>query len=199
MTRHSAAPLARRFAVVLALGMGLVMAAPAFAGGGSANDLEVGVFLGMVSPDSFEPLNPDGGSFYGFRIGFNITDAWAVEGSWQRASGLAGEYAGNDLDVDLEAIRFNALYNFRPGQRFRWFLTGGVGEESIDADDAPIHEVGLGVNVGAGIRGFLGEKKRFGLRSTARVIFSDPGGGIQDSQTDFELTGGVGWSFGLGK
>jgi len=75
MTRHSAAPLARRFAVVLALGMGLVMAAPAFAGGGSANDLEVGVFLGMVSPDSFEPLNPDGGSFYGFRIGFNITDA----------------------------------------------------------------------------------------------------------------------------
>lgn len=189
----------RRFAItgLVALAAACGLAAPAFAGGGAAYDLEVGVFLGRVMPDSYEPLNPDAGGLYGFRLGFNITDRWAVEGSWQRASGLKGEFAGSDLDVDLEAIRFNALYNFRPGERFRWFLTGGVGEEQIDADDAPIHEVGLGVNAGAGVRGFLGDKKRLGLRATARVVRYDPGGGIAGSQTDFELTAGVGWSFGL--
>jgi len=67
----------------------------------------------------------------------------------------------------------------------------------MDADDVPMHEVGLGVNAGAGVRAFFGEKRRFGLRGTARVIHTDPGGGIQDSQTNLELTVGVGWSFGI--
>ncbi|HKQ96728.1 MAG TPA: outer membrane beta-barrel protein, partial [Candidatus Polarisedimenticolia bacterium] len=176
MTGH-ATPKARRFAGILFLVTGLLVAAPAFAGGGSTGDLEVGVFGGMLSPDDYVPLNPDGGTLYGFRIGYAITDAWSVEGSWQEASGLDGEYLGTDTDVDFEAIRFNFLYNFRAGKPFRWFLTGGVGEESVDADDVPMHEVGLGVNAGAGVRGFFGEKKRFSLRGTARVVYTDPGGG----------------------
>ena len=78
-------------------------------------------------------------------------------------------------------------------------MTFGLGEESIDADDVPMHEVGLGYNAGAGVRAYFGEKKHFSIRGTGRFIFSDPGGGVQGSQTDFEATGGVSWSFGIGQ
>ena len=198
MKGRNATGRAPGFLPALVLLAGVALASPAFAGGGAAGDLEVGVFAGLVSTDDFEPLFPDDGGLYGFGLGYAITDAWAVEGSWQRADDVDGSYGGNDTGIRFEAIRFNALYNFRPGESFRWFVTWGVGEESVDADDVPMHEVGLGVNAGAGVRGFLGASKRFGLRATGRVVFSDPGGGIQGSQTNFEVTGGVGWSFGIG-
>ena len=73
----------RGFVALLVLAAGLGAATPALAGGGSTGDLEVGVFAGMIEPDDYAPLGPDGGSLVGFRLGYAITDAWSVEGSYQ--------------------------------------------------------------------------------------------------------------------
>jgi OOP family OmpA-OmpF porin len=136
------------------------------------------------------------------RGGYFLTDRWSVEGSWQTLS-TEGNMAGPDPDVDLDARRGNILYSFRPGKKFRWFLTVGIGLESIDASDvnasAPdVDESAFGYNLGGGGRWYFGKSRTWGVRADARWVSTDPGGDIDGSQNNYEWNGGLLWSFGGG-
>ena len=184
--------------LVLLLSLSCCAAIPAFAGGGGDDgDWELGAYAGTSHPDSYDPLDPENGSLWGWRVGYFFTEKWSVEGSFQSFS-TDGSVSGQKVDVDLDAVRVNGLLNFRPGKKFRWFLTAGIGRESTQADDVDVDERDLGFNVGGGGRWYFGKKRHFGLRADARWIEVDVGGDIGATQSNYEATGGILWSFGGG-
>jgi len=172
-------------------------ATPAFANGGEKGDVELGFYFGQGNLDSYKPVNPKDGQFWGVRGGYFLTDRWSVEGSWQTL-GTEGSVAGPDPDVDVNALRGNILYNFRPKKKFRWFLTAGLGVESVDASDIDVDESGFGYNFGGGGRWFFGKTHFWGLRADARWVTADPGGDIDGTQSNYEWNGGLLFAFGGG-
>jgi outer membrane protein with beta-barrel domain/thrombospondin type 3 repeat protein len=195
MPAASAAAFAVAFAVVAAF---VLVTPPAFARGGEEGDWELGFYAGQLRPDAYDPLDPKDAALYGVRGGYYLTDHWSVEGSWQTSS-TEGSVSGTKPDVDFDALRANILFNFREGKKFRWFLTGGIGHESIDASDVDINKSAFGYNLGGGGRWYFGKTRLWGLRADARWVTTDPGGDIQGgSQNNYEWNGGLQWSFGGG-
>jgi OOP family OmpA-OmpF porin len=187
----------RKIPLVL-LSMLCCAALPAFAGGGGDDgDWELGAYMGSSHPDSYNPLDPENGTLYGGRVGYFFTERWSVEGSFQ-FFGTEGKAAGQKVDVDLNALRVNGLMNFRAGKKFRWFLTLGLGSEGVKADDLDISEKDFGLNAGGGGRWYFGKQRHFALRADARWIQVDVGGDIDATQSNYEGTGGILWSFGGG-
>ena len=174
----------------------LLAPAAAFAKGGQERDIEAGVYFGSMSPDSYDSLDPDNGTFWGIRGGYWFTPKWSVEGTWQSFS-TEGDVAGSP-SIDLNSLRANGLWNFRAGKKFRWFLTLGLGTEKVKSDDLDISESAFGWNYGGGARWFFGKSKFWGLRADARSITTDPGGDIDGSQTNFEVGGGLMFTWGGG-
>ena len=183
-------------AIALALLGTALLPAPAAAKGGEKGDIEFGPYAGAIYPDDYDSLDPDGGLFYGVRGGYWFTDRWSVEGSWQTFS-TSGDFAGDD-DVDLKSLRANGLYNFRPGKKFRWFLTGGLGHEKVEADGLDVSETGFSWNLGGGARWHFGKTRTWGFRADGRWVMADMGGDVDGSQTNFEASGGLFWAFGGG-
>jgi OmpA-OmpF porin, OOP family len=187
---------ALRFVVPAAAVAGLLLLAPvpASANGGDIHDIDVGAYVGSLHPDSYDGVDPDNGTFYGVRGGYFFTPKWSVEGSWQRFS----TNGDNNSSVDLNSLRANGLWNFRAGKKFRWFLTLGLGKEKVDSDDLGVSESAWGWNWGGGGRWFFGKSKFWGVRADARWITVKPGGDVNDTQTNYEGTGGIFFTFGGG-
>ena len=191
---------ARRFLAGAAFLSGFLILVPtaAVANGGEKKDIEVGVYTGSMAPDDYDSLDPDNGLFWGLRGGYWFSPKWSVEGTFQRFS-TEGDVAGTSPSIDLDSLRGNGLWNFRPGKKFRWFLTLGLGKEKVESDDLDIEESKLGWNYGGGARWFFGKSKFWGLRADARWVTVDPGGDIDGSQTNFEWGGGLMFTFGGGE
>jgi len=176
----------------------LCSAVPLFAGGGGDDgDWELGAYWGVVQADTYNGLDPSGGSLYGARVGYFLTRHWSLEGSYQKLS-TTGDVGGGEPDVDLNALRMNILFNFRPQSKFRWFLTAGIGSETTKATDVSIDQTDFGYNVGGGGRWYFGREKHWGLRADARWIEISAGENIDQTQSNYEGTGGIFWSFGGG-
>lgn len=165
-------------------------------GGGVDGDWEVSFYLGRLYPDSYDNLDPENSNLWGLRVGWYITPRWSVEGSWQ--TGQSEADTSGSPDMDLDSLRANILYNFRPEKKFRWFLTAGLGQESAESGDLDLDAKDLGWNYGGGARWYFGHDKNWGLRADARWVTVDVGGSVDESQTNYELTGGLLWSFGGG-
>jgi len=173
----------------------LVTASPALAGGGAGGDWELGIYGGYGILDDYGMVHPKDNLLYGARLGYFFTPQWSGEISGQRL-GTDSEFdliGVEDVDVNLHAFRFNALYNFRPGQRLRPFLTAGVGYETIDVDGFG-ESCDWGWNAGGGVRWFM--TPQWNLRADARYIGVNVGGDVDESQGNVEATLGIGFMFG---
>jgi OOP family OmpA-OmpF porin len=188
----------RRIIMALLIAL-LLRSAPAAAGGGEAGDWELGPYVGYGWLDHYGLFEPKNHILYGGRVGFFFTPRWSLEPSVQRIS------TKTDLDpslplqnekADLTAYRLNLLYNFRPTQTFRPFLTGGVGCEHFD-----VHSFGKsedrGWNAGGGFRWFW--RRGLAFRLDERFVSTKVGAGLNETQSNFESTAGLGLVFGGGK
>jgi outer membrane protein OmpA-like peptidoglycan-associated protein len=184
--------------------MVLLLSAPvAFGSGGQDGDWELGLFAGYGWPDDYVrqgellPLHPEDDLLYGARLGYFFTPGWSIEASYQMLS-TSTCFGGvdPDVDMDMESARLNMLYNFKPGESFRPFLTFGAGLETTDVSSL-LNEDDFGYNVGGGLRWFLGET--FGLRLDARYVYVDVGGTVDDAQSNIETGFGLLWAFGGGE
>lgn len=174
----------------------LLTAVPVLADGGEKGDWEFGIYGGYGWLDDYAQFHPKDDWLYGARGGYFFTSRWNLEVSLQRLSTKTDFDPGlgitND-DVDLDSLRLNLLYNFRPGGEIRPFLTGGVGCEKLDA-----HSFGerceAGYNAGGGLRWFLTPK--VDLRLDGRYVRTHVGDGLKETEGNLEATAGIGFLIG---
>jgi len=173
----------------------LVAAGPAFAGGGDKGDWELGVYGGYGWLDDYGIFHPKDHFLYGGRLGYFFTPRWNAEISTQRLSTETEfDILGTpNVDAHLTAYRLNLLYNFGPGERFRPFLTAGLGKEKIDVDNFG-ESCDIGWNAGAGFRWFM--SPHWNLRVDGRYVNTKVGDEINETQKNMELTLGLGWIIG---
>ena len=177
----------------------ILIATPAAAERGQDGDWELGGYGGIGFPDTYEPdsgpeLNPQDGWLYGARFGYFLTDAWSLEGSIQSFNTKTDYPASAGLSNDkigIDSYRVNALYNFRPGEAFRWFVTGGLGREKTQG--SAISGSDMGINAGGGARWYFG--KYFGLRLDGKLVRVNYDNDFP-AQHNLEATVGLLWSFG---
>jgi outer membrane protein OmpA-like peptidoglycan-associated protein len=175
----------------------LVAAGPAIAGGGEKGDWELGIYGGYGWLDDYGPYHPKNDLLYGGRFGYFFTPKWSMEVSAQRLS-TETEFdilGVEDVEAHLDGYRLNALYNFGAGNRFRPFLTAGIGKEKFSLAGFG-ESCDLGWNAGAGFRYFM--SPHWNLRADGRYVSTNVEE-IDERQKNIEATLGLGFVFGGGK
>jgi outer membrane protein OmpA-like peptidoglycan-associated protein/opacity protein-like surface antigen len=181
--------------MVWALGAALLVASgPAFAGGGAKGDVELGIYGGYGFLDDYGTLLPKDGPLFGARLGYFFTPNVSLEASGQRLSTHRDTVGGEDVDLHFDAGRLNLLYNFRPGEELRPFLTAGVGYERVEVVDGD-HSSNVGWNAGAGLRWF--PTPRWNVRLDGRYVGSKPDE-LDELQSNYEASLGLSLLFGGG-
>lgn len=143
---------------------------------------------------------------YGFRYGYNFTDAWGLDLSLGQTNTSVTGLRGRDTDLDLTTFDVDAIYHFNPGSRFVPYVLAGIGYASADLDRPIIGVVsgvgpvrikddsGFTLNAGVGAKYFIADN--VSLRLDARYRYLDKViDRFDDSLNTFETTLGVGFQF----
>jgi outer membrane protein OmpA-like peptidoglycan-associated protein/opacity protein-like surface antigen len=182
--------------IVALVGLLLLAAGPALAGGGEKGDWELGVYGGYGWLDDYGVFHPKDHFLYGGRIGYFLSNHWSLEFGAQRLKteteptvlGMPSE------DFKISSLRLNALYNFgAPGNKLRPFLTAGAGHEKTQVENFG-ESCDYGWNAGAGFRWFL--SPHVNLRMDGRYVRTKVGDSVDESQGNVEATLGLGFMFG---
>ena len=187
----------RRIIVALVVAL-LLRSVPAMAGGGETGDWELGIYGGYGWLDNYGVFHPKDHMLYGGRVGFFLTSRWSLELSAQRIAtktDLDPSLPIPNVDAKLTAKRINLLYNFRPTETLRPFVTVGVGCECFDVNPYGKSD-DLGWNAGAGIRWFM--TPNLGFRMEGRTVNTKVGNGLNETQNNIEGTLGLDLVFGGG-
>lgn len=117
---------------------------------------EVGPFAGYHFFENDQNLKDN--LTYGIRFGYSFTPKWAIEGALSTVSSEVddsslvgaseGEFRSPTEDVDLTLYQVDALYHFRPENKFSPYLVGGFGSAdyspSISSKEMSTFNVGVG-------------------------------------------------------
>ncbi|TMQ70939.1 MAG: hypothetical protein E6K80_07010 [Candidatus Eisenbacteria bacterium] len=186
------------WALVAAL---LVTASPAFAGGGAKGDFEIGGYGGYGWLDDHGNFRPKDDMLWGGRLGYFVSRHWSFEASGQvlptkHQEDVAIVTPGltPETEMHLNGYRFNGLYNFRPNEGFRPFLTAGAGYETFNVEGFG-DDKNWGWNAGLGFRLFMGSV--FNIRGDGRFVSSRIDE-LHETQRNVEATLGLGLTFGGG-
>ena len=149
----------KKYTVALSLLLLILCSQLAMAGGGEKGDFELGVYGGGALLDDYLGLNPKDAGLVGARIGYFFTPRFSLEASYQKIFtktqvipftipdlDLSG---AENLDMDIDSIRLNALWNFRQCKKIRPFMTLGAGYEDVKPEGFE-GNTDLGFNVGGG-------------------------------------------------
>lgn len=140
---------------LLALSVAAISSLPTFADV-KEGQIELSPFVGYHFFESDQNLTND--RTYGVRLSYSITPHWAVEGavSWVNSSvddssiigAEEGQFRSPTDDVDLMLYQLDALYHFRPDQKFSPYVVAGYGatdySPSISDDDMSTFNIGMG-------------------------------------------------------
>jgi outer membrane protein OmpA-like peptidoglycan-associated protein len=168
---------------------------------GQKGDWEVGLFAGYAVLDDYErdslpALNPTDDALYGLRFGFFFSPHFSLETSVQQINSQTDfSVSSRNVDVQLNSVRINALYNIGDSRGFKPYLTIGAGYEFFDAEGL-YQENDPSANAGAGLRWYLG--RAVGVRLEAKYVYHNASSPVSGSQSNYEGSFGVLWSFGGG-
>ena len=191
----------RSMTLALVAVLAIAGAAPAFAGGGSKGDWELGAFGGRGFLDDYGDLQPADAFILGGRLGHFLSSKWSLEASYQVLTTDTDfeDPLLEDLEVKLSSLRLNLLHNFgAPGSGVRPFITVGGGSEKTEVQ-IPLDEFeqrDFGWNAGLGVRFFLSPS--LNLRLDGRYVGIKVGGELDESVGNMEATAGLSFLFGGG-
>ena len=168
--RSATRPASISFALVT---LSAIMSAsfPAFAEV-KAGQVQISPFVGYHMFESDQNLEDS--VTYGVRLGYSFTPAWAIEGAVSavgssvddvsRVGAEEGQFRSPMDNVDLLLYQLDALYHFRPDQKFSPYLVGGYGV--VDYDPGISDKAMSAFNFGVGAKYWVSEKLalRFDLR-----------------------------------
>src|SRR5688572_2322608 len=184
--------------------LAIAAATPAYAGGGSKGDWELGAFGGRGFLDDYGTLQPGDAFIIGGRLGHFFSSKWSLElsGQWLSTDSDFEDPLIEDVEVKLSAYRLNLIHNFgAPGSGVRPFITLGGGSEKTEVEvDIPgeenFEQRDFGWNAGLGLRFFL--SPGLNLRLDGRYVGIKVGGDLDESVGNMEATAGLSLLFGGG-
>lgn len=109
-------------------------------------------------------------SFWGFGLGYNITENWAVEGIYTKTDADAED--ASTTDTTVETIRLDALYHFQPTKKLVPYLVAGLGGIYSDPDVGAERDHLL-FNYGVGVKYFILDNL-IALRADVRHLLDFP-------------------------
>jgi outer membrane protein OmpA-like peptidoglycan-associated protein/opacity protein-like surface antigen len=174
-----------------------LVAGPAYGGGGTRGDWEIGGYGGYGWLDGYDNLRPKDNFLYGGRLGYFISDHWSFEASGQRLSTKTRfeDPLLTNVDMHLDAFRGNLAYNFAEDSPVRPFLTAGGGYERFDTKGDNGESSDFGWNAGGGIRFFL--TPNWQLRADGRFVQIRVGGErFAETEGNAEASLGLSYVFG---
>lgn len=137
---------------------------------------------------------------YGLRLGYAITPNWSLEGAVSFVethvdnalitNPTEGQFASPIDDVDLLLYQVDALYHFRPQQKFQPYLVGGYGAADYSPSISDKHMSAF--NLGAGAKYWFNDS--VALRLDVRNHFV--GELVQETYNNLSATIGLTFSFG---
>jgi outer membrane protein OmpA-like peptidoglycan-associated protein/opacity protein-like surface antigen len=187
----------RSMILALVAVLAIAGATPAFAGGGSKGDWELGVFGGRGFLDDYGGAQPADAFIIGGRLGHFLSSKWSLElsGQWLSTDTDFEDPLIEDVEVNLSAYRLNLLHNFgAPGSGVRPFITVGGGSEKTEVEE--FEQRDFGWNAGVGLRFFLSPS--LNLRLDGRYVGINVGGDLDESVGNMEATAGLSLLFGGG-
>lgn len=104
------------------------------------------------------------GPVFGFRLGYNITDNWAIEGVIDY---VKTEPTSSNANVGMLRYGGDLLYNFMPKNSLVPYLAAGVGGMNFNGNNMPSYTRAI-FNYGGGVKWFL--KEDFALRADLRAL-----------------------------
>jgi OOP family OmpA-OmpF porin len=153
-------------------------------------------FIGGYNFDSDEDL--DKSILYGFRVGYNFTKNWTLEGvlTYADANGdreyisipQQGWVRGDSNDANMFGYKLEVLYNFLPDGMIVPFIAAGVGGRYMDWDDRG-SENDLVLDYGVGLKIFFAED--WAVRADIRHLYLP-----DDSYNNVEYGIGLSYFFG---
>ena len=154
-------------------------------------------FIGGYNFDSSEDL--DTAFLYGFRMGYNFTQNWTLEGvlTYADANGdteRTYDQRGRLIDkssnnADMFGYKAEVLYNFLiPDSIFVPFVAAGVGGRTMDYDDHG-SETDLTLDYGVGLKIFFAED--WAVRADIRHVYV-----TDEEDNNFEYGVGLTYFFG---
>jgi outer membrane beta-barrel protein len=123
----------------------------------SANDVEIGVFAGILSVQSFG-TKPSAG----LRLGYHVTEDFFIEGTYGRSKVSDESYRQLGIpifsteEVPLTYYNLSIGWNLFPGEIFvgkDWamtsavYLVGGVGNLKFNEENHTAYDLGIGIRV----------------------------------------------------
>lgn len=199
--------MTKRFAgFALAVALAVVLSATGTQTQAAEGDWGIGVYGGLYKPG---PDLFDDSGIFGVRVGYMLTEHWALSGSVGFTSLEADEDeledlgVSGDLEADLTLVDVNVFWLFRPENWFTFTAGGGIGGSfsSSDADlrlpggrrveFEDLEEDSFTANVGIGPIFRFGEG--FTIRLMPRLRYFE---NREDDETDFESTLLFGWVIG---
>jgi OmpA-OmpF porin, OOP family len=178
--------------ILMVLLMGLFVLAPAVPGfaGNQGGTFTLDPFTGFYSFDRAQEL--DARSYYGLRVGYNLTDSLGFEGMFGFVPTETRSLAPVDRDVQVYRAGIDALFYFNPSATLVPFISAGVAVTETDNGPNGMPDHGRGMfNYGVGLKYFLTDT--VALRGDVKQsIFSEGG----DHRINMEYT--VGLTFVLG-
>jgi OOP family OmpA-OmpF porin len=104
------------------------------------------------------------GPVFGFRLGYNMTDNWAIEGVIDY---VKTEPTSSNANVGMLRYGGDLLYNFMPKNSFVPYLAAGVGGMNFNGNNMPSYTRAV-FNYGGGVKWFL--KEDVALRADLRGL-----------------------------
>lgn len=158
-------------------------------------------FSPFVGEHKFESKqNLEDAFTYGLRLGYFITPKWSVEGAVSfvetnvdnalMTNPTEGQFASPIDDVDLLLYQVDALYHFRPLQKFQPYIVGGYGAADYTPSISDKHMSTF--NLGAGAKYWFSDS--VALRVDVRNHFI--GEVVQETYNNLSATVGLTFSFG---
>ena len=130
----------------------------------------------------------DTSSFWGFGLGYNFNENWAIEGIYTRADADAED--ASTTDTKVETYRLETLYHFQPEKKLVPYLAVGLGGIYSDPDSGAERDHFL-FDYGVGVKYFVLDHL-IALRADLRHLMDFP-------EPDHNLQYSVGLTFQFGR
>ena len=142
---------------------------------------------------------------YGIRYGYNFTNSFGLEVALGNAASSATKLAGQDIDLDLTTLDFDAVWHFETGTKLVPYVLAGAGYAKADLDrpitgtvnGQPVSlddDEGFTLNAGVGAKYFVTDNVLVRLEARYRYV-DKVVDNLDDSLSTVETTLGVGWQF----